>query len=376
MPVGAELADARCRCWLSVEDLAAQTKIKVERLRAIEAMAWEQLPTLVYLKGFLHAYASEVQLDPDTITARYLDELNEVAPGYAEREAHPPPVPEGPFVVRESIWDRDPDDDDFYAMDVMRPEPVFVPELGTPLRTVPATSRRRASRVVPAALVGVVALIVGWAIGSYLRTITQPFTTVVTPHALGSATETNQARLDRARKRVEAAAAELAATPPVPASLFEPVPVPLPEPVAPMLGPTPARAGAIDATRHASGLDLSGWWALTNRLDSEAADAATDLNLGFHLQLEQRGNRVFGTGRRWMENGRSIPADRRTEIEVDGTLIGRRLELTFTEQGRRSSAGKFVMNVTDGDTLRGRFVSAGANARGVSLARRMETPTH
>jgi hypothetical protein len=275
------------------------------------------------------------------------------------------------------MWDRDPDDDDFYAMDVMYPEPVFVPELKPPLRVVPATPRRRIGRVVRAAFVSIVSLVAGWAIGSCLHTIGKPFlTAVVMSHAKDSTTETNDARLDRARKRVAEVAAEIAATPPVPASLLPRVPVPLPEPVAPMLDATTAAASAGDATRRVSRLDLSGWWALTNRVDSEAAAAATNLNLGFHLQLEQRGNRVYGTGQRWMENGRTIPADSRTEIEVDGTLIGRRLELSFTEQGSRPSAGKFVMSVTDGDTLRGRFVSAGADARGMSLARRMETPPH
>jgi hypothetical protein len=373
MTVGAELADARCRCFLSVEDLSAQTKIKIERIRAIEAMVWQQLPTLVYLKGFLHAYAAEVELDPDTVTARYLDELNEVAPEYAEREAHPPPAPEGPFLVRESIWDRDPDDDDFYAMDVMYPEPVFVPELKPPARAVPVTPRRRINRVAPAAFVGMVALVAGWAIGSYLHTITKPFmTAAVMRHAEGSATETDDARLDRARKRVAAAAAELAATPPVQASLLPPAPVPLPEPVAPTLDAT--KASAVDATHHASTLDVSGWWALTNRLESSAADTRDDLNFGFHLQLQQHGTHVTGTGVKWMENGRSIQTDSRIEIQVEGTVNARRLELNFTEQGTTTRRpGRFVMNLIDADTLRGRFVTA-ANARGVALGRRMESP--
>jgi hypothetical protein len=300
-----------------------------------------------------------------------------VAPEYAQREAHPPPVPEQGFVAREeSIWDRDPDLDDFYAMDVMYPEPVFVPEPELPLRVAPPAPRRRSNRLVPAVVVAVVALVAGWVIGSYFQQMLPPFTlAAVMPRAHDAPPATNDERLRQARERVAAVAAELAAAaPPVPATAIEPVPVPLLEPVAPALAPTAVRASSVGATRDASGFDLSGWWALTTRVDAEAAGAVDSLNLGFHLQLQQRGHRVSGTGERWMENGRSVPSGSRTQIEIDGTLIGRRLELNFTESGRQPATGKFVMNVTDAATWRGRFVSAGAAARGMSLARRMEPP--
>ena len=68
MPVCAELANARQTLGLSLEEIARRTKISVERLSAIETADVAQLPAFVYLKGFLRAYAVEVQLDPDDIT--------------------------------------------------------------------------------------------------------------------------------------------------------------------------------------------------------------------------------------------------------------------------------------------------------------------
>ena len=114
------------------------------------------------------------------------------------------------------------------------------------------------------------------------------------------------------------------------------------------------RAGEARNREAANNGDLSGWWAVTNRVESASTEAFENLNLGFHLQLQQRGNRVTGTGQKWMENGRRIPAGSRTRIAVEGTLIGDRLELNFTEHGtRRTSNGTFVMNVADdGDVAR------------------------
>jgi transcriptional regulator with XRE-family HTH domain len=90
MTVGAELVQARQRLGLSPEDLSSRTKISVERLVAIEQMDGEHLPTFLYLKGFLRAYAIEVGLDPDDVTSRYLAEIE---PPAAEVELMPEAVP-------------------------------------------------------------------------------------------------------------------------------------------------------------------------------------------------------------------------------------------------------------------------------------------
>ena len=85
MSVGAELLAAREQLGLSREDVSQRTKISVERLQAIEQEDLPNLPPLVYLKGFVREYATAVKLDPDQITNRYLQELDEPA-GLISRE--------------------------------------------------------------------------------------------------------------------------------------------------------------------------------------------------------------------------------------------------------------------------------------------------
>jgi hypothetical protein len=121
--------------------------------------------------------------------------------------------------------------------------------------------------------------------------------------------------------------------------------------------------------------NLSGWWTLSNRVESTSYAAFNNLNLGYRVRLHQRGNRVTGTGHKWMENGKRLPANRRTPIALEGTRNGQRLELTFTERGaRRASRGTFVMEVTADGALQGRFLSDAANSQGSSLARRATPP--
>jgi transcriptional regulator with XRE-family HTH domain len=79
MSVGVELAAARARQGLSLEELSKRTKISVERLAAIEQEDLLHLPPLVYLKGFVREYATAIHLDPDEMTRRYLSELDDPA---------------------------------------------------------------------------------------------------------------------------------------------------------------------------------------------------------------------------------------------------------------------------------------------------------
>ncbi len=60
---------------LSLDELSARTKIGLERLQAIENEDVDSLPPLVYLKGFIHAYAAEVGLDPIATTQLYLHRI-------------------------------------------------------------------------------------------------------------------------------------------------------------------------------------------------------------------------------------------------------------------------------------------------------------
>jgi cytoskeleton protein RodZ len=60
--VGEALAQARHRCAMSIEDVAAATRVPVRYLTAIEAERFDLIPALVYIKGFVRAFARAVGL--------------------------------------------------------------------------------------------------------------------------------------------------------------------------------------------------------------------------------------------------------------------------------------------------------------------------
>jgi hypothetical protein len=68
---GGVLRHAREAHGLSLADLSRVTKISLPQLKAIEANNFDQLPSEVYARGFLRAYAREVDLDPEETIQRY-----------------------------------------------------------------------------------------------------------------------------------------------------------------------------------------------------------------------------------------------------------------------------------------------------------------
>lgn len=56
---------------ISLKDLAKMTKVKEHFLRAIEENRHERLPSPIYVKGFLSAYAIAIGLNPKEILLRY-----------------------------------------------------------------------------------------------------------------------------------------------------------------------------------------------------------------------------------------------------------------------------------------------------------------
>ncbi len=79
MDVGGALRDAREQRGLSLDQLARVTKIRVTTLQAIETNRREKLPEVIYLRGFVRAYAREVGLDPADTVTEYLDQFEPVA---------------------------------------------------------------------------------------------------------------------------------------------------------------------------------------------------------------------------------------------------------------------------------------------------------
>src|SRR6476469_483166 len=66
-PVGEQLRVAREAKGISLEDLAAQTRIPLRHLASIETGDWEHLPAPTYTIGFAKSYAGAVGLDRSEI---------------------------------------------------------------------------------------------------------------------------------------------------------------------------------------------------------------------------------------------------------------------------------------------------------------------
>jgi transcriptional regulator with XRE-family HTH domain len=75
MEIGTELRNARIARGLSLSEISARTKIGVGTLTLIENNQFDRLPSGVFTRGFLMAYAREVGGDPSEIAARYTTEL-------------------------------------------------------------------------------------------------------------------------------------------------------------------------------------------------------------------------------------------------------------------------------------------------------------
>lgn len=65
------LRGAREDAGLSLQELAARTKIKVSTLEAMERGEFDRLPRGVFMRGFLRVCARELNLDPQAVVASY-----------------------------------------------------------------------------------------------------------------------------------------------------------------------------------------------------------------------------------------------------------------------------------------------------------------
>src|SRR4249919_672487 len=74
-PVGEQLRAAREAKGLSLEDLAAQTRIPQRHLASIETGDWENLPAPTYTIGFAKSYAGAVGLDRVEIGSQLREEM-------------------------------------------------------------------------------------------------------------------------------------------------------------------------------------------------------------------------------------------------------------------------------------------------------------
>ena len=77
MDVGTTLRNARERRGLSIEQLAATTKITIPLLQAVESNAFDKVPSGIFARGFIRSYAREVDLDPEEMVVQFLEETGD-----------------------------------------------------------------------------------------------------------------------------------------------------------------------------------------------------------------------------------------------------------------------------------------------------------
>jgi cytoskeletal protein RodZ len=75
--LGEYLQAERLARGVSLEEIASNTKVSLNMLRAIEAGEVERLPAPVLVKGFLRAYARQLGLDPEAVVLKYQDLVEE-----------------------------------------------------------------------------------------------------------------------------------------------------------------------------------------------------------------------------------------------------------------------------------------------------------
>src|SRR4029079_10298257 len=73
--VGERLRAAREEKKLSLEDIAAQTRIPQRHLESIENAEWDKLPAPTYTVGFAKSYASTVGLDRTDVGDQLREEM-------------------------------------------------------------------------------------------------------------------------------------------------------------------------------------------------------------------------------------------------------------------------------------------------------------
>jgi cytoskeletal protein RodZ len=79
MSIGAQLRTAREAKGLSIDTIAQRTRVKVRALSAIEQDDLSLLPPRPFGRGFVRAYAEEVDLDPDRIVRDYFAQFPSTA---------------------------------------------------------------------------------------------------------------------------------------------------------------------------------------------------------------------------------------------------------------------------------------------------------
>jgi cytoskeleton protein RodZ len=74
--VGARLQRAREERGCSLESIATRTRVPPRILAAIEREEFQRVPSGIFLRGYLRAFATELGLDPDDVVHAYLEQVS------------------------------------------------------------------------------------------------------------------------------------------------------------------------------------------------------------------------------------------------------------------------------------------------------------
>ena len=91
--VGEQLLAARETAGISLEDIAAQTRIPTRHLQSIEASEWDKLPAPTYTMGFAKSYATAVGLDRNAIADQLREEMGGMRATVTQSEVFEPVDP-------------------------------------------------------------------------------------------------------------------------------------------------------------------------------------------------------------------------------------------------------------------------------------------
>jgi cytoskeletal protein RodZ len=361
MSVGTDLRLARERAKLSVEQISERLKVSIQKIEALERDDLQQLPPGIYLDGIVRAYAREVAIDPESVVQHIHEAAGELG-----------------------RWDVSSDLEAFPEEAVVRPEGAPVApgtlEIHEPYLMVPPKdstisplrhAREHRARGFTAVGLGLMLLAaVVWSGYRYGREVTQR----LEAHKTVAAANMPSARPEPAANRPPEPKSSTEVTVNSEGSSNPPRDrILLPAPTAPLRRPaaTGQRTPKSPAPQRGVG-DISGPWTFVTHVESSSVPRFADLHLGYRIQLEQSGGRIKGAGRKISEGGDAISARAQTPIEVDGTIEGDSLTLSFAERGtRRPTQGKFVLLLDDAGTLRGRFSSTAARSSGTVEAHRL-----
>lgn len=81
---GTQLKQARESRGMSLQQVAASTKISISVLEALERGDFPRLPGGIFSRAFVRSYALEVGADPDEVVAKFVSELEAATPAAAE----------------------------------------------------------------------------------------------------------------------------------------------------------------------------------------------------------------------------------------------------------------------------------------------------